>query len=557
MKMRFSVVWPTSWKQWAPHPLTFASAAMIVFAFPPWNLWPLLWICLIPWFYVLKRTSQPRQALIQGLWLGYFMSLGGFYWIAFAIQEFGNLHWILAGLGLQFFCLVGQPHFLFFAFLFKKLKSPKGILFSLNLGLFFVGLEWLLPKMFSDTLGHGFYIAENLRQAADLGGARLLTFVIFFVNHALWGRLESLGLRQDTSSFSGRKFRTFFIQREVIVALGLIVSLWTYGVFRKAQITRVIEGPLSFKIQGAAIQGNIGDFDKIAAERGVAGAARKVVQLFMQLTEEALTLSPRPQFVIWPETAYPTTFRNPNTISEVKLDDTLEQFIHHIQVPLLFGGYDREKRRDFNAFFFLSPQGQLQTYRKNILLHFGEYIPGAESFQFLKDAFPQVGNFGRGVGPEILSLDLTHPFPEAPDERKSHPTNPRIRVSPIICYEVLFPNYVIQTARQNSQLIVNITNDSWFGSWGEPQLHLALSVFRSIETRIPMLRTTNTGISALISADGTIQQPTELGTQKILNVSIPITPPIPSWIKTLGDGFGPLALILSFLGLIIVRLSKR
>ena len=96
---------------------------------------------------------------------------------------------------------------------------------------------------------------------------------------------------------------------------------------------------------------------------------------------------------------------------------------------------------------------------------------------------------GRGVGPEVLELPVASPQVS------------KIRASPVICYEALFANYVIAAARKGSQLIMNVTNDSWFGSWGEPQLHLSLSRFRTIETRVPMLRGTNTGISALVLPD--------------------------------------------------------
>src|SRR4051794_28191442 len=95
----------STWKRWAPDWLTFLSGVLIVFAFPPWNLWPLAWIFLVPWFMALKRAPTLKNAVIQGVWLSYFMSLGGFSWVAFALQEFGGLNWGLSILGLQLFCI--------------------------------------------------------------------------------------------------------------------------------------------------------------------------------------------------------------------------------------------------------------------------------------------------------------------------------------------------------------------------------------------------------------------------------------------------------------------
>ncbi len=515
-----------------PDGLTFLSALLIVFAFPPWNLWPLLWICLVPWFAALKRAGSVKSAVIQGIWLSYFMSIGGFYWVAYVLKEFGNLPWLLSILGLQLFSIFGQPQFIFFAFLAKKsqqlkelnfleIRKPLGTIIVSTAALY-TGMDWALPKMFLDTLGHGLGSAQHIKQIADIGGAHLLTFLVFIVNYSIWISLEST-----------LKARSFSKNFHFPMASALVLLSWTYGYFRIDQINKITSGSQR-GIQVAAIQGNIGDFDKVAAERGVTGAATRVIDVFTQLTTEALKLTPKPQVFIWPETSYPSTFRNPHSLSEMNLDLRVENFVRQIQTPVLFGGYDHFENKDFNAFFFLSPNGQLQTYRKNILLIFGEYIPGAESISLLRDAFPQVGNFGRGKGPEVLTIPL--------------PTG-NVATSPIICYEALFPNFVISAARMGSELITNITNDSWFGKWGEPQLHLALTTFRSIESRLPMLRSTNTGISTLITATGEITHPTDIGTQQILNVYVPLTAPIPTLMKLWGDWFGMFSLLLGGVGI--------
>src|SRR5690349_15585036 len=101
-------------RKWAPHWLTFVSALLIVVSFPPWNLWPFIWIALIPWFTALKKAKTPREAVVQGFWLNFFMTLGGFYWVTYVLQEFGNIPWILAVIGLLLFCTFGQPQFMLF-----------------------------------------------------------------------------------------------------------------------------------------------------------------------------------------------------------------------------------------------------------------------------------------------------------------------------------------------------------------------------------------------------------------------------------------------------------
>ena len=174
-----------------------------------------------------------------------------------------------------------------------------------------------------------------------------------------------------------------------------------------------------------------------------------------------------------------------------------------------------------------------QIYHKNILLLFGEYIPGMESIRWLKEMFPQIGNFGRGPGPEVFPLPSINPGLG------------ELRVSPVICYEALFPSYSIEAARKQSQLILNITNDSWFGPWGEPYMHLSLTIFRSIETRLPQLRATNTGVSALILPSGEMVRQSAVYQPEIMNVTVPVAEAAPwTLMKAWGDWFGTFAVIL-------------
>lgn len=518
-------------KRWTPDALTFLSGLLIVLAFPPWNFWPLLWICLVPWLIAVHKSPTPRAACIQGFWLGYFMSLGGFYWVAYVLQEFGNLPWSLSVIGLLLFCGFGQLQFPVFAYVSKWLEQ-KQISPNLKFGLFFLsflyaGIDWIVPKLFVDSLGHALYLANHIRQLADIGGVLLLTFIIVLANYSLWNLYQNWKTKKKVQ-----------LSPQLGVVLIIIVFSNLYGIFRLREITRLNQ-ETQIGFQAAAIQGNIGDFDKLASEQGLVGAANKVLDTFMSLSNRALKMTPHPDLLIWPETSYPSTFRNPHSSSEIALDLQLENYRQELDVPLLFGGYDHANGKDFNAFFSLTPHGELEIYQKNILLLFGEYIPGAEQIAYLRDTFPQVGNFGRGKGPSVLNIPINRPHLKT------------LKAGPIICYEALFPNYVIAAARQGSQVIMNITNDSWFGLWGEPQLHLALSTFRSIETRLPMIRSTNTGISALILPDGEITHPTQLKTQEIMNVRIPITAPIPTLMKLLGDWFGPFSLVLGVFWILI------
>src|SRR4051812_11551673 len=105
---------------------TFISSLLIVFSFPPWGYSFLIWIALIPWFAALERTRDSRnswKAFQQGVWLSFFMSLFGFYWVAYVLREFSGMPWSLCILAFLIYCLAGQTQFLIFAPLYREIRK--------------------------------------------------------------------------------------------------------------------------------------------------------------------------------------------------------------------------------------------------------------------------------------------------------------------------------------------------------------------------------------------------------------------------------------------------
>jgi apolipoprotein N-acyltransferase len=588
--------------RWLPHPGTLLSGVLLAFAFAPWNFHALSWVALVPWLFALEsarlRDSAPASrrwaALREGLWLSVFMALGNFYWIAHTLRQFAQLPWALAILGLLLFSLICQPQFPLFAPLWlasrERSSAPPGsrsfepphrssswaLLGRVAVSsLAYAGLDRYLPKLFVDTLGHAFHAAPLLRQAADLGGAWLLTFVAFFVNQAFFLGLVSAFPGWVTAAPPGKNgekapspgSRILAGPAPTLAAAALLVAATLlYGKLRSGWIERYFQTAEKAQAPApaaelAVIQANIGDIDKLAAESGYREAADRIVEAYLALSREAVASEPRPHALVWPETSYPSAFRVPRSSAELLREQRIEAFARDNGIPIWFGGYDRRGGKDFNSLFFLAPNLELQTYHKSILLLFGEYIPGMESLPWLLEAFPQIGNFGRGAGPSVFSLPTTSP--QASAAATTAPPQPELwagaglPAQPLICYEALFPDFAIEGARKGAKLLLNVTNDSWFGPWGEPHTHLSLTVFRSIETRLPQLRATNTGISALILPSGEIAARTGLFEPGVLRARVRLHEPPWTLMKQWGDWFGLFSLVTGLLPLALLALRQR
>jgi apolipoprotein N-acyltransferase len=171
--------------------------------------------------------------------------------------------------------------------------------------------------------------------------------------------------------------------------------------------------------------------------------------------------------------------------------------------PILFGGLTwaeapadappgSPRRVLYNTALLLGADGRvLGSYDKVHLLAFGEYLPFGELFPELYDALPQAGRFTPGEAAGVI------PF-------RGH------RLGLMICYEDILASFTADLARERPNIILNVTNDAWFGRTSEPHLHLALAVFRAVENRLVLVRSTNTGVSAVIEPTGLLRAQTRI-----------------------------------------------
>jgi apolipoprotein N-acyltransferase len=213
-------------------------------------------------------------------------------------------------------------------------------------------------------------------------------------------------------------------------------------------------------------------------------------------------------------------------------------------VPLIFGAYDVDGATEYNAAFFLGAPGDsgasesrlVATYRKAWPFPLTEHVPAFLDTPRVRAWLPWLGTWQAGTGTKVVPLRLA-------DGRT-------LRVAPLICYDVLDPTLALAATRAGADLIVTLSNDSWFADGAGPRQHLLGAAFRSMETRRPQLRATNTGISAVITPAGDIVTRGELNARTgMIATVVPQRAPITLAVAW-GDWLGPVALVLGALLLV-------
>jgi apolipoprotein N-acyltransferase len=501
------------------------SSALYVFSFAPWSthlpyLSFLQLIAFVPVILELDRAKfSLRKTVLAGYLVGLGITVGGFYWIIYAVQQYGGLPFS-AALGVFLaFCLIAQLQVpIYFAIRKKALERISSRHWIFISGLIYAAIESTYPKLFLDTAGHAFSASLYFSQIADLGG-------VFFITALVITFAESI-------AYAIRNERRHFAIPAFLFIFGI-----SYGAWRVHQIAPLIESQKQKStLTVGLVQANIGDYLKIAAEQGLDNASGKVIQEYLKTSSLAIDRGKQrfgvtPDALVWPETAYSALFGKPIRTDEHLMETQLREFSSNYPGTMIFGGYDQEDQRfDYNSIFFLPNQEaklyqKTKAYHKNILLMFGETLPFSETFPSIKSWFPTMGFFGRGPGPEVYGV-------------RSIAGN-EFKLAPSICYEGLFPYFSYEGARLGADAFLNVTNDSWFGRDGEPYLHFALTRFRTIENRLPMIRSTNTGISASIDPLGRVTDQTGLFVSDVLITQITPKLGLTTPYQLLAGVFGP------------------
>lgn len=452
--------------------------------FPPWALL----FCYTPlWLVVIEDCKNLKQAFWHGWVTQFVLSLIGFHWIAYTAHEFGALPWSVSILAMLLFCafmhvyIALAPVFALWARAKFKLSAVQTLFV---IALTHALLERIWPAIFQWNLGYPLFWAKlPVYQLADLIGFEGLSAIILLFN--AW--MAVVWLKQN------------FIKKalsQLAILMLTFASLVAWGIWHGQDWN-------SFDRQTRAlvVQANIGNMEKIMAENG-AGFQEEIIHRFLRLSAEGLQKNPQADVLIWPETAFPD-YLDQHYLGR-KHVTLLTEGLKAFDRPLITGAYSKDEMTDpnidrssYNALFLIDPVGNNidKPYRKTELLAFGEYLPLSERFPFLLKLFPFVSNFGRGPGPSVIK------WPHNGDV---------VNWGGQICYEGLYPEFSRGLANKDADIIVNVTNDSWFGSTSEPNQHLYMTLARAIEVRRPLVRSTNTGISTAVLANGQVLEKSPL-----------------------------------------------
>lgn len=452
--------------------------------------WVLAFVALVPWILGLERARSLGAALASGLLLSCGMAASAFYWFPPAVGGYAGgssvVGWVIL---LALAPILVEPQFIAAAAA-RHLVARRGrpALAAAAAVLLYAGVEWVWPKLFGDTLGVGLYPETHLRQAADLAGVRGLTLLVLVAN-------------EGVAALFRRRVRL------AAVAAALAGAAWAYGAWRLSDLERrMADAP---RLRAGLVQANITKYDKMAAAQGAYQTVATILDTHFELSERLLSEGPL-DAILWPETMYPTTFGAPKTEDAAAFDRAIAGFAAVRHVALVFGAFEKSEIGEHNAIFFLTPAEkgvEVASYEKTMLFPMTEHVPSWLDSAWLRRKLPWAGRWTPGPGPRAVPVRLG---------------GRTVSVGPLICYEVIDSDYVAAEARAGAELLVTLSNDAWFTSADGPRLHILTAAMRSVETRRPQLRATNSGISALILPTGDLVDATAFDARAALRVEAPL-----------------------------------
>jgi len=494
---------------WRRLGLAFVLGAIATMALPPLHLVPVLVVSFTGLIWLLDGAARKRTAFAIGWCFGFGYFAAGLYWVGFAMLVDAARYALLmpvASLGLP----AGLAIFSGLAGLAYSRLKPTGVARVIVLALVWTAVEWL-----RSTILTGF--PWNLIAYSWMGSEAIAQSGAYIGVHGL-GLITALAAASAATISDDGPARNRFGPAGISF-IGLTI-IWSLGAWRVAT-THIADVP---EVKLRLVQANV-----VQSQKWKPAFRRKNLDLHLALS--AAPGADQITHFIWPETATPFFVgRSPD------LRKTLAQIVNGDGL-LITGaprttGVPETPRRYWNSMLALDGKGDVvATYDKFHLVPFGEYIPlrGVLDMVGLGGLIAGRGDFQRGLGPQTLDLPGLPP------------------VSPLICYEAIFPGDV-KSADAPPDWMLNLTTDAWFGMTAGPYQHLAMTRMRAIEEGMAMVRAANTGISAVIDPLGRVRRQLGLGVGGILDSALPEPLAERTFYARVGD-WSALALFMVILGI--------
>lgn len=499
------------------------SGALLALAFPRMDRGYVAWIALLP-LLAAVRGSRPRAAAALGWICGFVFYAATLYWVPDTIGNFTTISTTVAtGLWLLMAAAAAYSHALFAAALEWLARSGRSRLLAAPL--LWVAIEWMRTFVIAEFpwnfLGYALVPFVTLTQLADVTGVYGLSAALVLGNvalaEALW-ELRRFGAGAAGAMAVARPGRA---RRLLAIALLCPILLYGYG---KARLAQLATQPYTGSLTVAVVQGNVAQDQKWVPE-----LQDEIFSVYLALSEEAADAGAR--LVVWPEAALPFPLEFDSR------SHALVELARRRGVDLLIGTPGFRARADggatpYNEAWLVRADGTLGgPYAKIQLVPFGEYIPLYGLFGMVDIAVEAVGQLGRG---DAFTIFETGPAATVLAEPDRAPVP--VRFATLICYEGIFPGLTRRFAAAGVDFLVNISNDAWYGDTAAPDQHLAMASLRAIENRVPLVRSTNTGVSAFVTAQGWIGARTPLFRREVATETV-LLRDVWSFYRSFGDVF--------------------
>lgn len=451
-------------------------------SFPKMGVSGLAWIALVPLLIALRGLT-PAEAFRTGMVFGLIHYVTLLYWVVLTMHNYGYLPWwqSVALLILLAAYLALYPG-LFAWMVIRLCRTPAHLI--LLAPVLWVALEYIRGFMLTGfpwgLVGYSQFNRLNIIQISDMFGVYGISFLVVLVNAAGYVLLLFAAQKKWIAHQARR--------RDAVMAVGLPLILigltLIYADTRIHAVDRSAAQAGSNRV--AIVQGNIDQARKWDPAFQIA-TTRKYVDL--TLSDPARDA----ELVVWPETATPFYFG-----ASPKLTRLVSDAVRQAKVHLLVGSPsvegDAQRHSYYNSAYLVGPDGRaIGRYDKVHLVPFGEYVPLKRLLSFVGKLVAQVGDFSSGEKGRTLAWGADRP-----------------PIGVQICYEIIFPGLSRALVKNGAGVLVNLTNDAWFGKSAAAAQHFSMTVFRAVENRRSLLRCANTGISGFVDPAGRIVERTDL-----------------------------------------------